>query len=459
MDNGRYGSLTETARALREGRTTSVALVERAIEAARTHGELLGTYVTRFDDAALEAARRADRELAAGRDRGPLHGIPLGVKDLIATSEAPTTAQSRVRAAAVEPDAAVVARIRAGGGVICGKTTTMEFGCGVPDLSGPFPVPRNPWDTDRWAGGSSSGSANGVAAGCFAAGIGSDTAGSIRMPAAFCGVTGLMPTYDRVPRAGCVPLADSLDRLGPIARDARDCAAVMEVIGSLPPPDFDADLAGLRVGVSRDWTAAGDLTAAFESAVDVWEGLGVRLVDIDLPLLPELTTAVIVTAVSEGFVRHQADLPARWHDYLPTTRALLATATFMSGADYAQAQHVRRAAGRRLRELFGRVDAIVSPTALIPAPLLDTLTNEYGQQNDDAILSRINTPYWNGVANPVLAVPIGFDSAGLPLSMQIAGACDDEETILRLGAAYQGATDWHRREPFDTNRNDHVHNG
>mgnify|MGYP006171894523 CR=1 FL=1 len=197
-------TLSETALALRAGTVTSVGLTEAAIAAADRHDGALGVYLARFDERARAAALRADEELARGLDRGPLHGIPFGVKDTIAVADGPTTAQSLVhdRAWWAGRDAPVVARLRAAGAVITGKTTAMEFGCGLPEEDEPFPFPRNPWRPDLWAGGSSSGSASGVAAGFFTAALGGDTGGSIRMPAAFCGVSGLLPTFGRVPGAG-----------------------------------------------------------------------------------------------------------------------------------------------------------------------------------------------------------------------------------------------------------------
>jgi aspartyl-tRNA(Asn)/glutamyl-tRNA(Gln) amidotransferase subunit A len=218
-------TLTDAAMALREGTVTSVALTEAAIAAADAADETVGTYLTRFNEYALERAATADAELARGEDRGPLHGIPFGVKDILAMAEGPTTAQSLIldRSWGAGKDAPTVARVKAAGAVITGKTTTMEFACGIPDATKPFPIPRNPWNLDTWAGGSSSGTGSGVAAGMFLAGLGTDTAGSIRIPAAFCGVSGLMPTFGRVPKSGCVPLGYSLDHVGPMARSARDC--------------------------------------------------------------------------------------------------------------------------------------------------------------------------------------------------------------------------------------------
>ncbi|GAA2773276.1 amidase [Saccharopolyspora taberi] len=458
-------SIADAGRALRAGEVTSVGLLDAATAAADRADGVLGVYLTRFREPALEAARRADRELAEGLDRGPLHGIPVGVKDLIAAAEGPTTAQSLVLGDGwgAGVDAAVVARVRDAGGVITGKTTTMEFGCGLPDPSKPFPVPRNPWNTGRWAGGSSSGTASGVATGMFLAGLGSDTAGSIRMPAAFCGVTGLLPTFGRVPRSGCVPLAYSLDRIGPLARTARDCGVLLEVISGHDPADpdsararfenpaADADLTGLRVGVVREGHFPPDadpaLATAFDDAVAVLEELGAETTEVRLPYREEMVAAVVISACCEGMAHHRAELVERWSDFTVAARGLLAAGALVSGADYVQAQRARRVAQAALSELFGRVDVIVCPTASVGAPWFEELVNEFGHQDNEKLFSKLYTPYWNSVANPVLAVPIGSTDDGRPLSMQLAGKLFDDASVLRVGDAFQQRTGWHLRTP------------
>ncbi|KIA64013.1 amidase [Nocardia vulneris] len=460
-------SIAEAARALRAGETTSVALIESAIALADRHDTELGVYLTRFDETARQQAWQADAERAAGLVRGPLHGIPVAVKDTMAVAEGPTTAQSLVhdRAWGAGRDAPVVARLKAAGAIIIGKTTTMEFACGIPDSGKPFPLPRNPWRADRWAGGSSSGTANGIAAGLFAAGLGSDTAGSIRMPAAFCGVTGLLPTFGRVPKSGCVPLGYSVDRVGPLARTSADCAALLAVLAGPHPSDPDSthpgvdtvftvgppetDLSGVRIGVVRDLAGGGDpeLPAVFDRAIAVLGARGAQTAEIALPFYREATTAAIVTAVSEGLAYHRNDLIRSWDDYFVAARGLLAQGALVSGADYVQAQRVRRVAQVAIGALFEQVDVVVCPTASVTAPRLDQLADAAGHQDDAALFRMIHTPYWNALGNPVLAVPMGFGADGLPLSCQIAGPAFGEAMILRVGEAFQQDTAWHRQLP------------
>jgi aspartyl-tRNA(Asn)/glutamyl-tRNA(Gln) amidotransferase subunit A len=460
-------TLSDAAAALRAGTVTSVALTEAAIATAEAADDRIGSYLARMDDTARQAAATADTELAAGVDRGPLHGIPFGIKDILATKDAPTTAQSLVldRSWGAGKDAPTVARLRAAGAVFTGKTTTMEFACGMPDTGKPFPVPRNPWDTDTWPGGSSSGTGSGVAAGMFLAGLGTDTAGSIRIPSAFCGVTGLMPTFGRVPKSGCVPLGYSLDHIGPLARSARDCAEVLAVIAGRHASDPDsvdapfefaadswsADLTGLRVGVvhAGHFPADSDPAAltAFDAAVAQLAALGAEPIEVELPYWTEMRTANLVTMSCEALAYHRADTATRWPDYFTATRAMIARGALVSGADYVQAQRVRRVAQHAIGELFAGVDLVACPTAVVAAPRYDELTDAEGNVDIEEMFTKVHTGYWDCLGNPVLALPMGFNAVGLPLSVSLAAPAFGELTALGAGHAYQQHTDWHLRVP------------
>ncbi len=458
-------TLADAAAALRAGTLTSVELLAAATRRADALDERLGVYLHRFDEQAVRWAEQADAEFAAGIDRGPLQGIPIGVKDNLAMAEGPTTAQSLV----LDPawgegrDAIVVERLKAAGAVITGKTTTMEFASGLPDPEQPFPLPRNPWDPDAWTGGSSSGSGAGVAAGLMLAGIGTDTGGSIRIPSIFCGVSGLKPTFGRVPNAGCVPLAFSLDHVGPLARSARDCALVLGVCAGpdprdpdavdLPVPDFaprgDGSLEGLRVGVERAshlGVLEGEDPAvepAFEAAVAELTSLGATVVDVTLPYMAEMRTVLTITCAAESLAFHRNDFRDRAPEYARTNRSIFGLGALFSGADYVQAQRVRRAAQRAVAELFAAVDVIVAPAATRVAPAYDAmLVGDVG----DAVRG-VHTLYWNAVGNPALVVPMGFNADGLPLSLQVAGRPFEEATVVRMGDAYQRVSDWHLRVP------------
>jgi aspartyl-tRNA(Asn)/glutamyl-tRNA(Gln) amidotransferase subunit A len=458
-------TLTDAGAALRAGELTSVELVEESIARADALDDQLGVYLARFDDYARGRAAQADADFAAGVDHGPLQGIPVGVKDILAMAEGPTTAQSLV----LDPawgegkDAIVVERLKAAGAVITGKLSTMEFASALPDPEKPFPLPRNPWNTDTWPGGSSSGTGAGVAAGLFYTGIGTDTGGSIRIPAIFCGVSGLMPTFGRVPNAGCVPLGYSLDHIGPLARSARDCGAMLQTFAGadprdpyavdLPVPDFlaglDGSLAGVRIGVERanhlgvDAEEDAAVAATFEAAVERLGALGATVVEVEIPHYAEALVAAMITCVSEAAAYHREDLRTRAEDYFRANRSMYPLGVCFTGADYVQAQRVRRVAQRSLAGVFADVDLIATPGAVRVAPTYERMLA--GGTFD--ILDGVHTMYWDAVGNPALVVPMGFNAGGLPLSLQLAARPFEEQLLVRAGDAYQQATDWHLRVP------------
>ena len=326
---------------LRERRITSVALTEALLARAHAAQETIGAFITIADDAALAAARAADADFAHGVDRGPLQGIPLGIKDLLATADAPTTANSRVLDPAWgdRPDATAVRRLRAAGTVLLGKLVLHEFATGWPDSAIGFPVARNPWDPTRTPGGSSSGSGAAIAAGLILGGLGSDTSGSIRGPAAFCGISGLKPTFGRVSKEGCVPLGYSLDNVGPMARTARDCALLLQILAGYdaadpcsvdaPVPDMsaglDGSLADVRVGVPRSYffdvpELDGEVRAAVLGAIDAMATAGARIVEVAIPHAAAGAAATTVTIRSESYAYHEPDLRSRPQVYGRHTR-------------------------------------------------------------------------------------------------------------------------------------------
>ncbi|GAA5052914.1 amidase [Nocardia callitridis] len=454
-------TLTDAASALRTGASTATELVERAYAIADTHDDAIGVFLTRFDERARAQAAAVDEKIAAGLPLRPLEGIPVGVKDILAHSHAPTTAQSLV----LDPswgssvgDCAVVRRLEQAGAIVMGKVTTMEFAIGAPDVEKPFPVPRNAWDTTRWAGGSSSGSGSGVAAGMFLGAIGTDTAGSIRIPAAFNGITGLKPTFGRVPKSGVVPLGYTLDHVGPMARSAADCAAMLSVLAGHDDADpysarspiddyvgaLTGDLTGVTIGVDDlDRFAADGIDPAqprrFSDAVEALRAAGATIVPIQVPMYEELTAIDFVVMLAEAHAYHQRTLRAQWQDYGRATRIVLAGGGAISGADYVQAQRVRRIAHERVAEMFDKVDLVVTPTGHLGAPALDTMD----QHKPLGVLASIHTPYWNPLGNPTLALPIGLSSENTPLSMSISGKHFAEATVLRAGEAFQRRTDHH----------------
>jgi len=465
-------TITEVGRALRDGSLTSVRLTEALQAAADRLDETLGTWLARFDEQALERAAEADAELAAGRDRSPLHGIPLGIKDILATDEGRTTAQSLV----LDPtwgdqgDGPVLRRLREAGVVVLGKTTTMEFAIGRPDFSKPFPVPRNPWNPDRWTGGSSSGTGNGVASGQCLGGLGTDTGGSVRLPAAYNGISGHKPTFGLVPKSGCVPLGLSYDSIGPMTRSARDCAAMLDVMAgpdpsdrtTIEPPDGpppggylatvdrridEGGLAGLRIGridndeVTRSCAAA--TRAVFDAAVEDLAAAGADVEPVEVPLYRELSIGAFLALEAEAFAWHRQTLIDRWDDYGRPTRLTIAQGALLNGGDLVQIERVRQLARAGAVELMDRLglDLLVSPTTgWAAAPFT-------GANPEAVSTTALHTPAWNSTGFPALSVPMGFDDEHLPLGLQFVGRPFADALVLAAGHGYQTRTSWHLEVP------------
>ncbi|NMM87477.1 amidase [Rhodococcus sp. SRB_17] len=456
-----FPTITEAAAALRSGDTTAKTLVEHAIVQADALDASVGVFISRYVDSARAAAADVDAKIALGEPLGPLEGIPLGIKDIIAESQGPTTAQSLV----LDPawgesigDAVLVSRLKNAGAIVMGKLTTMEFAIGVPDVTKPFPVPRNAWNTDRWAGGSSSGSGSGVATEMFLGAIGTDTAGSIRIPAAFNGVTGLKATFGRVPKSGIAPLGYTLDHPGPMARSAADCALMLSVIaghhasdGYSAPVGVDdylsgltGDLTGLRIGVDDlDRFASGGIDpnqpALFAHAVGLLEAAGAEIVPVQVPMYEEGTAIDFVVMLSEALAYHTGDLRTKWNDYGLGTRIVLAGADVVTAADYVQAQRVRRVLQQKMVELFETVDLVVTPTGHLGAPRLEVIDG----LNPLGVMSSLHAAYWNPIGNPTLALPIGLSAESTPLSLTVSGPHWGEALVLRAGDAIQRRSVFH----------------
>ncbi|MFJ4520602.1 amidase [Streptomyces sp. NPDC088810] len=437
--------------------------VEEAVERSRRASDAvdgkLGVFVTPLHDEALEAHRNHPRQ-------GPLTGVTLGVKDVIFESSAPTTAQSRVALAAWpegQPEATVISRLKRAGAVVVGKTATMEYALGVQDGTGPGPVSRNPWNTDRWAGGSSSGSGSGVMTGCFDAAIATDTTGSLRIPAAYTGATGLKATRGRVPTTGTYPLAPSLDTVGPIAGSVDLCARLLQVMAG-PDPDgdpfaaaepvgdwiaaLDADVAGLRIGVDTleahaDAGVDPAQPAVFERALRDLDGLGVRRSTVEVPAYPLLNVVGNVLMLAEAHEIHHDSLVRDWARYGRGARWVFAAGESITSRDYLRAQRLRDALARQVQALFDEFDVLVTPTCHLGAPVLDGMH----PLDPSTYLGSMHTTAWSVTGHPVAVVPIGFTEDGLPLSMSIVGPHWREDRVIAVASAFQRLTDHHRRRP------------
>jgi aspartyl-tRNA(Asn)/glutamyl-tRNA(Gln) amidotransferase subunit A len=455
-----FPTIAEAAGLIEAGSLSPVELTEACLARIAALDDQLDSFVTVTAERARRAAYKAAAEIAASGPRGPLHGIPYCLKDIFDVAGVRTTAQSRLLAdnVAVE-DSACTAKLEAAGAILLGKTATWEFAHGGPSWDVLFPPARNPWNTDRSPAGSSSGSAVAVAAGLAPMSLGSDTGGSIRSPAAACGVAGLKPTYGRVSRRGIVPNCFSHDHAGPLAWTSRDLALILAVIaghdprdpGSAPRdvPDYAAALTGsvegLVIGLPRRWLEAelppGRATrAAFESALAIFEGLGADIREIALPPVLDYHATMKVIAVSELFAIHGQDLRTRPELFGESLRFRVIAGSLVRAEEYLMAQRARTELARAMQDAMATVDVIMLPTSE-PAGRLQP------RHPGGTFTAPSYTSPFSVAGNPALSVCSGFDEAGLPFSLQIVGRLFDEATVLRAGDAYERATPWRRRRP------------
>ncbi len=457
-------NIVEAGQQLRSGQLTCAELTEGLLARAEANQESLGAFVTIAREPALAAARALDAELANGVDRGPLHGIPIGVKDIIATLDAPTTANSRVldRAWGDGIDAGVMVRLREAGAIMLGKLVLNEYAIGFPDPATGFPIPRNPWDTARFPGGSSSGTGVAVAAGLVLAGLGTDTGGSIRGPSSFCGISGIKQTFGLVSKAGCVPLGYSLDNIGPMAHTVRDCALMLQVMAGYDPHDecsvdlpvkdmlsgLDGSLAGLKLGVPRQYffdvpELDPEVKATVLEAIREMEAAGATVVDVDIPHAALARNAQRVIMFAEAYAYHEPDLQSKPELYGKYTRQQIRQGSMYTAPDFVQANRVRALIkAEALASLVDAdVDALITPTMIGTAPTYEGYDFE----------SQLKVPtfmgIWNLTGMPALSVNCGFSSNNLPIGMQIVGKPFDEPTVFKIGDAYQQLTNWHEAVP------------
>jgi aspartyl-tRNA(Asn)/glutamyl-tRNA(Gln) amidotransferase subunit A len=463
-----WASIADLSRLIATKEVSPVEVVRAHLDRIAALDAGLRCFITVTADAALEAARVAEAELAAGRSLGPLHGVPFALKDLFDTAGVRTTGGSKILADRVPAeDASVVRRLRAAGAISLGKLTMHEFAYGPEGLNAHYGTSRNPWDAaeERIPGGSSSGSGVAVAAGLAPLALGSDTGGSIRIPASLCGITGLKPTYGRVSRAGVLPLSWSMDHAGPMTRSARDAALALRVLAGydpadsttsvLPVPDYEAaltgDVKGLRVGVLRASfldASAPDVRAGVEAAIKTLEGLGARVDEVTLEHVGAVAAGAMAIVASEALAYHAEWVRTRPADYQPDVIERLRAGVFVSGVHYVRGQQARALVRAEVDAALARRDVLVSPATPIAATRTGEMEVAQGDGRIDvrSSLLRFTRPF-NFSGHPAAALPCGFTSGGLPIGLQIVGRPFDEATVLRVADAYQRATDWHTRRP------------
>jgi aspartyl-tRNA(Asn)/glutamyl-tRNA(Gln) amidotransferase subunit A len=453
-------SIVETSDLLRKGKLSPVELTKNCLAQIEELNPTLNAFITVTAELALTQAHAAEAEILRGRWRGPLHGIPLAVKDLIDTAGIRTTAASAVFKDRVPAeDADVVRRLKNAGAVLLGKQNLHECAYGGSSMISYYGEVHNPWDPARIAGGSSGGSAASVAAGLGYGAIGTDTAGSVREPAALCGIVGLKPTYGRVSVRGVIPLSLSLDHMGPIARTVADAAATLQAIAGydardgnsvdMPVPDYLASLRqpwrSPRIGVPRklffeDLDPA--VASAVEEALGVLSALGGNLSEIEIGVPTDRTLQA-----AESYANH-AEFVARSPElYQPETLRRIRTGEDISAGEVEQRRRELKQIRSEVHKVFEGVDVLVTPTTPVPAAAIDELKQDPDLLRPHELLLLRNTRPVNVWGLPAISIPCGFTTAGLPIGLQIIGPHWKEEGVLRLAYAYERATNWHKRTP------------
>jgi aspartyl-tRNA(Asn)/glutamyl-tRNA(Gln) amidotransferase subunit A len=453
--------IAELAPAIRSGALSSSALVENALDRIASIDPKIESFVCIAEDV-REQAVAADAEIRDGKWRGPLHGIPVAVKDNYLTRDMPTRAGTDATGISYPlQDSAVVARLRAAGAVIIGKTRMHEFAWG-----NVTPPSKNPWDLTRVPGGSSGGSGAAVAAGIVPMAMGSDTGGSIRIPASLCGTVGLKPTFGRVSRAGIVPHSWSLDHAGPLSYTVADSAYVLNAIAGHDPadpgsaresvPDFSAALgqpvAGLRVGICRNHFFGRnqtDVDTAIEAAIRFYRDAGAAITEFELPILAYGLGAIFAIELSSSTAYHSRNLASgAVAGFTEDVRLLVEMGRLVTGPDYLKAEQLRRVLIDDLAKIFTGVDVILGPTSPLTAWPIGEWTVRVGPEDESVLAASWRLTYpWNLAGLPAISLPCGFDAAGLPIGLQLAARPFDELTVIRAADAYERAHDWKTMRP------------
>ena len=457
-----YMTIAQAGPLLRDRQLSPVDLVRAYLERIEALDGQLHAYVTLLPERALAQAREAEAEILRGNYLGPLHGIPIGLKDLYDTAGIRTTAMSRVTPDRVpDEDATTVAKLNEAGTILLGKLAMHEFALGGPDDTSLFPPARNPWNLAHIPGGSSSGSGTAVAAGLCMGALGSDTGGSIRGPASMCSIVGIKPTYGRVSNYGVVPLSWSQDHCGPMTWTVEDNALMLQALAghdpkdpttsTAPVADYSAHLKeginGLTIGVPRRYffqsgpEVSEETLAAIERALTVMGELGATVRDVDLPHVEHSRAANQTIMMGEAFAYHEHNLKTRRQDYGEMVRDRFLLGGMLTIGDYVQAQRVRRLIKQEMAEVLREVDVLVTPTSPKPAAAFE------GYSGGATLTGPSFTGPFNASGLPAISTPGGFSEDGLPIGLQIAGKPFDEATVLRVAYAYEQAAQWFERRP------------
>ena len=458
-------SIAQLAEQIQNKSVSPVEVTQAYLDRIAALDPKLNSYLTITVERALQEARTAEKEIRANAYRGPLHGIPLAHKDIVATKGIKTTCASKVLKDNVpDYDATVIERLQAAGSVLLGKLNMNEFATMLPSQH--FGRVNNPWNLAHNPGGSSSGSGVAVAAGLCTGSLGTDTGGSIRIPAAFCGIVGLKATHGRVSLFGVTPLAWSLDHIGPMTRTVKDSALMLQVLAGYDTRDLvssntpisnytaklTGDIKGLRLGVPKQFFPEytdPEIKAAVDAAVKVLQGLGARVEEVELPSLDDIwSTIAQVILNGEANAWHEPYLKTQAEDYGPGVRKFLERGKPTPATDYVRAQRAKTQLCRDMNAAFAHIDALLTPGELVPPPPHEVRTVTIAGREVSLMAALISaTCPFNITGQPALTIPCGFTRGGLPIALQIVGKAFDEATVLQIGHAYEVQTSWHAQRP------------
>ena len=463
-----FASIHELAPKIKDGSASPVELTQIALDRIAQLDSKLSSFLDVWQDESLASAAKAEQDIANGDYIGPMHGIPIGLKDLIDVEGKTTTAGSKVLQSNVATsNATVTDRLNRAGAITVGKTNLVEFALGSAGVNPYTGDARNPWDTDKITGGSSSGSGAAVAGGLVYGALGSDTGGSIRMPASLCGLAGLKPTYGRVPRTGVLDLSWSKDHVGPMTRRTADCAHMLNVIAGHDPrdiasstqhvPDFTADLDkgldGLRIGIPEHYFFDPDIVdpevlSSVNAAIELLAKNGAEIVPIPMEWVAQGRAINVIISVAEALAVHETLIAQHAHDYTPAVRTRILTALNLSAVDYIRAQRARQAFSVQMADATKHVDVLATPSI----PVLAHTIAECTVPSGEALAEKSHdiplfTSIFDVTGEPSLSVLCGFDSTNMPIGLMISGHAFDESTVLRVGHAYEELTTWHHQRP------------
>lgn len=457
-----FRTITEISEAIASKEVSPVEIAAAMLQRIDELDGRLKSYATVMADSAMAAAQKAAQEIDAGMSRGPLHGVPIAVKDLCFTKGVRTMGAAKVLADHVPSfDGTVIAKLKSAGAILLGKLNLTEGAMG--GYNPEFDIPKNPWNPDRWTGSSSSGSGVATAAGLCLGSLGSDTGGSIRFPSAACGIVGLKPTWGRVSRYGVLALAESMDHVGPMTRSVADAGIMLEAIAGFDPNDptslpnpvpnmlegIGQGIAGVRIGFDENYATNDidiELAEAVCAGVEVLADQGAEIVEVQMPDVDEYVSAWPTLCSAGAVAAHTATYPSQRDDYGLWFRGWLDMGAQVTGADYAKANNLRAACTGHLRRVFEGIDVLVCPSMSAPPHIVtpEMLYGAYGAR--DLKFQRFTVPFdYNGT--PTLSVPCGMNSEGLPLSIQFVGKHLTEPLLCQVGHAYESSTPWHNLHP------------